>query len=474
MSSPHLIILGAGPAGYAAALHAADGGMKVTLVGDDDLGGTCLQRGCIPTKTLVATCDLLHRLKAAAKLGITMGEPPKGDWTRLSSRMGEVISLNVKGIEALLRGRHVTTLPGRGVLTGDREVRVAERTIKGDFVLLATGAVPIRPPSIPFDDRRIVTSDEALAWSDLPATLLVAGGGVIACELAFIFQTLGVEVTVVEMATRPIPMEDVESSGLIAREMKKRKIRFLGSTTIESLQVTEDGVACEVGGGSTITAERALVAFGRRAAGKELGLEALGVKLGRNGSVSVDPFLRTSLPGVYAAGDVTGQIQLAHAASAQAKRAVDHMLGRPVSILDPALIPRVTFTDPEVASIGMTEAQAREQHPVRTGSFQFRALGKAHALDALTGFVKVITDERDGRLLGVHIVGSHASELIHEAVVLMQQGANVRALTDAIHAHPTLSEAVFEAAEDALGHSIHKPPVPKAEPKEDLYERTAG
>lgn len=228
------------------------------------------------------------------------------------------------------------------------------------------------------------------------------------------------------------------------------------------------------GRGSTITAERALVAFGRRAAGKELGLEALGVKLGRNGSVSVDPFLRTSLPGVYAAGDVTGQIQLAHAASAQAKRAVDHMLGRPVSILDPALIPRVTFTDPEVASIGMTEAQAREQHPVRTGSFQFRALGKAHALDALTGFVKVITDERDGRLLGVHIVGSHASELIHEAVVLMQQGANVRALTDAIHAHPTLSEAVFEAAEDALGHSIHKPPVPKAEPKEDLYERTAG
>ena len=471
MKAPHLVVLGAGPAGYAAALYAADGGMEVTLVGSSDLGGTCLQRGCIPTKTLVATCDLLHRLDSAATMGIALDGKPRGDWPRLSSRMNEVISLNVKGIGALLQSRAVNALPDRGLLVDDRTVRVGDRTVKGDFVLLATGAAPIRPSGFRFDHRRVVTSDEALKWTDLPASLLIAGGGVIACELAFIFRTLGVEVTVVEMADRPIPLEDADSSAIITREMKKRKIRFLASTPIEALDVTDEGVKCRVGNGSTLTAERVLVAFGRRPEGADLGLEGLGVTLGRNGSVPVDAFLQTPLPGVYAAGDVTGQIQLAHAAAAQARRAVDHMLGRPVTPLDPAMVPRVIFTDPEVASIGLTEAQARERHKTRVGTFHFRSLGKAHALNAIVGFVKVIADAGDGRLLGAHIVGAHASELIHEAVVLMQQGADVHALTDAIHAHPTLSEAIFEAAEDAFGHSIHKPPATQPTPEEKLHER---
>ena len=467
MKALHLVVLGAGPAGYAAALYAADRGMEVTLVGSGDLGGTCLWRGCIPTKTLVATCELLHRLESAATMGIALEGKPRGDWAMLSSRMSDVIALNVKGIDALLQGRGVNALPDRGFLVGDRTVRVGDRTVKGDFLLLATGATPIRPPGFPFDHQRVVTSDEALKWADLPASLLIAGGGVIACELAFIFRTLGVEVTVVEMEDRPIPLEDADSSALITREMKKRKIRFLRSTRIEALDVMDDGVTCRVGNGSTLTAERVLVAFGRRPQGADLGLEGLGVTLGRNGSVPVNAFLQTSLPGVYAAGDVTGQIQLAHAAAVQARRAVDHMLGRPVTPLDPAMIPRVIFTDPEVASVGLTEAQARERHKVRVGTFHFRSLGKAHALNTLVGFVKVIADKRDGRLLGVHIVGAHASELIHEAVVLIQLGADVHALTDAIHAHPTLSEATYEAAEDALGHSIHKPP---ATPEEKFHE----
>lgn len=460
--SEHIIILGAGPAGYVAALEASDLGARVTLVGAEDVGGTCLHRGCIPTKTLVASCKVLTQARRSQEYGISLDGSIRPDWNALQARMGKVVRTNVSGVSGLLRNRAVETVEGRGRLVDDGggtlRVEVAGRVLDPGRILLCTGSRPVIPPMFQLDGERQSCSDDLLAWSALPRSLVIVGGGVIASELAFIFRSLDVDVTVVEMADRPLPQEDPEVSRVIAREMKKRRIRFIGGVAVDAVGDDGDQIVLHSRGGEVARAERVLVAVGRAPDTTGLGLEAAGLRPAGRGQVSVDEFMQTASPGLYAAGDLTGQCMLAHAASAQARVAVRHMLGRATDPYVDAHVPRVTFTDPEVASIGLTEAAARERHgDAMVGRFDLRALGKAHALGEIGGLVKLIGHPRTGELLGAHIVGAHAGELIHEPAALLARGCGLEAISGTVHAHPTLAEALQEAAEDALGGALHKP-----------------
>lgn len=457
--SKHIAIVGGGPAGYVAALHASDHGARVTLVGGGDLGGTCLWRGCIPTKSMVASARLLHQATRAAQYGLAGVHGACADWGSLRARAARISETNAKGIAALLANRGVRVVPGHARLAGPGRVETAEGPLDADAVILSTGSVPWIPSGFSVDGKVIGTSDDLLAWETLPASVLIVGGGVIACEFAFILDALGVSVTLLERLAEPLPAEEPEVRRTLLREMKKRGIRFRGGLDIEVLERTGTGVACRAGGEIVEQAERAVIAIGRVPCTDGLGLAEAGVAVGRRGEVLVDAHLCTNLPGVYAAGDVTAGLMLAHNASFQGRVAANHVLGLAPSTTADQAIPRVTFTDPEVASIGLGEAAARAQYgdAIGAGSFDLRGLGMAHALGELSGFVKVIVDRDARRVLGIHIVGAHASEMINEASVILNGGVTLDRLLGVVHAHPTLSEAIAEAAEAAArGHGTHQ------------------
>lgn len=467
--APHIIVVGAGPAGYVAAIEAKDQGARVTLVGVEDVGGTCLRRGCIPTKTLVASCKVLTQARRAAEFGLVLDGSVRADWDGLRGRMGKVVKTNERGIEELLRNRGVETVAGHGRIAGPATIRVDEKVIKGDQILLCTGSKPFVPDLFESDGKRVCSSDDVLRWETLPRSVVMIGGGVIACEFAFVFCALGMDVTMVEMADRPLPAEDPEISRVLAREMKKRKIRFVGGTAVTGLAKHADGVALYVAGDVVARGERAVVAVGRLPNTHGLGLEEAGIATGRRGEILVDDRMRTNVKGVYAAGDVTGKQMLAHAASAQARIAVRYMLGVETAPYVNENVPRVTFTDPEVASVGLDEETARERFgDARVGRFDLRSMGKAQALGELAGFVKLVGHPESARVVGAHIIGAHAADLIHEVAVLLSRDCDMQMLIDTVHAHPTLSEAIQEAAEDAIGHAIHKLRTTKESTNEQL------
>lgn len=454
-----LIILGAGPAGYVAALKASAAGLNVTLIGTHDTGGTCLQRGCVPTKTLISSCEVLEKIRRADHYGIRLSGTATPDWTGLRQRMAKVVTTMTGGVTGLLAQRGVTQVPGRARFVDRHTVELADSTrLQADYFLICTGSEPLRPSLFPFDGERIAASEDVLNWEYLPKSLVIVGGGVIACEFAFIFQTLGVDVTVIEAVDRPLPGEDRDISMLMAREMRKRKIRFVPSAVVDNVTLDTDSVACHQNGSQIAAAERVLVAIGRRPHTAGLQLESAGVRTGRRGEIEVDGVMRTSTPAIYAAGDVTAQLMLAHMAYAQAGVAVDHMLGRKPHGLITDNIPRVTFTLPEVASVGITEQAARDRGlDVLCGTFDFRALGKAHAMGELAGTVKVVANASNRQLLGVHMLGAHSGEMIHEAAIVLNRGGTVDEICSTVHAHPTLSEAILEAAEAVFGAATHKP-----------------
>lgn len=455
----HIVILGGGPAGYVAASHAAARGARVTLIDPHPLGGTCLHRGCIPTKTLVEVCNLLDKARRAEAYGLTLDGGIAADWPRLRDKAGQVIDTLGRGIDGLMADRKVEHIQGRGrVIDGHRVSVDGGEAIHADAVLIATGSSPIRPPGMAVDGQRIVTSDELLRWDDLPRSLLIVGDGVVACEFAFILQTLGVEVSLAAMGERPLPLLDHEIANVVAREMRKRGIEFLGGSRVERLEPGAEGVTAFADGQPLASAERALVAVGRRPNSAGMGLEEAGVRLGGRGEIVSDACLRTNLEGLYAVGDVNGRLALAHAASAQARLAVDHALGLEPEPLDDDCIPWAVFSMPEIGSVGLGEQAARARgHVISCGRFDLRGLGKAQAMGELTGMVKVVADRLSGRLLGLHLIGAHASDMVHEGAVLLRQGATVHAIAQTVHAHPTLSEAILEAAEDCLGQAVHKP-----------------
>ena len=455
----HIVIAGGGPAGYVAALHARDHGAEVTLVGGGDLGGTCVWRGCIPTKSLVASSKLLSQVRRGGQFGLTGTQDVAPDWAALRTRAQRIAATSAKGIKALLDSRGVRLIPGRASFIGAGTLATEAGTVNADYLLLCTGSRPLVPAGLAVDGGRIGTSDDLLNWETLPGSVLIVGGGVIACEFAFILAACGVTVTVLERLDSPLPGEEPEVRRVMMREMKKRGIRFAGGVEIERLEVNADAVDCKAGGTLIARAERAVIAVGRSPDVASLQTQRIGLALGERGEIVVDHHQRTAAPGVYAAGDVTGGLMLAHNASFQGRVAVNHMLGLSPDSVAGHAVPRVTFTDPEVASVGLGEQAARARYGagVCAGSFDLRGLGMAHALGELAGLVKVVADTATGRVLGVHIVGAHASEMINEAAVVVNAGVGAETLVGAVHAHPTLSEAIVEATEAALrGYSTHQ------------------
>jgi len=454
----HIVILGGGPAGYVAASHASAHGARVTLVDPNPLGGTCLNRGCVPTKVLVESCGLLEKVKRAGDFGLQVSGSVGGDWAAINRRSAAVIAMLGEGIERLMQDRNVTCLRGYGRLIDPETVRVGEEILRPDTVLICTGSSPIAPAQFNVDGETIGTSDDLLMWDSLPRSLMIVGSGIIACEFAFILNSLGVEVTVLASGPRLMSCADKDVSALLLREMRKRDIDVRLKCRAASIVHTARGVSAYADNRIACSAERALVAIGRQANTAHLGLENAGVRINEWDEIVVDEVLRSSVPRIYAAGDVNGRSGLAHAASAQAKLAVDHALRRDFSLLYDRAIPVAVFTHPEIAWVGRTEEEAlADGIDVASGKFDLRGLGRAHALGEISGFAKVVVDKGTGELIGLHLIGAHASEMVHEGALVLQRNGKASEVFATVHAHPTISEGILEAVEDALGQATHKP-----------------
>jgi dihydrolipoamide dehydrogenase len=467
-AEPHIAILGAGPGGYVAAIRAAQLGARVSVIEAQALGGVCLNWGCIPSKALLAVVELGDKVKKAASMGLQIGGAVTYDLPQMVVRKNQVVSGLVKGIATLFKAWNIEYVEGRGVLKERRGLHVmlnggGERSMTADAIIIATGSSWPNLPQFPIDGKQILTSQELLDLTTIPKRLLIVGGGVEGCEFASLYSGLGTEVTIVELLERVLPLEDEDISSTMARELKKRNVTVITGTTVERLDRHEHHLSAQLKGGATVEADVLLVSVGRGLNSRGIGLEDVGVQTGRRGEILVNAQMETSVPGIYAIGDVTGKAMLAHVASAQGKVAVENILGHRTS-MQYDVVPAGIFTLPEIGRVGLTEAQARERmetkgnapNGLKIGRFKYTALGKAQATGETTGFCKVIADASSGRILGVHIVGAHAADLIHEAALAMQLGATVSQVADTIHAHPTLAEGMMEAAEDADDKAIHQ------------------
>jgi dihydrolipoamide dehydrogenase len=456
-----LIIIGSGPGGYVAGIRAGQLGLKAAVVEKDPkYGGTCGLRGCIPTKALLHTASMLDEIRGAAGLGINVAEPVL-DIDKAQDRKQKVVDTNAKGVEYLFKKNKVTGIRGIGRLTGPNEVEVegadGKKTYGAKNIIIATGSVPRDIPIAPADGERILNSDHILELRKVPATLAVLGAGAVGTEFASIYASFGTKVTLIEMLPRVLPIEDEEVSAELQKALRKRGIEVMTGVKLTAAEKTENGVTLRLEGGKkdTVEAEMLLVAIGRRPVTENLGLEALGVELER-GYVKVNQFMQTAVPHIYAIGDVINTPWLAHVASFEGVLAVEHMAGQKVKPINYDRVPSCTYCEPEVASVGLTEAKAKERgYDVQTGKFPFSALGKARIVGKTEGFVKVVRDKKYDEVLGVHIIGVHATDLIAEACVALQMEGTDEELFRTMHAHPTLSEAVHEAAHAAHGSAIH-------------------
>ncbi len=455
-----VVIIGGGPGGYVAAIRAAQLGLKTALVERERVGGVCLNWGCIPTKALIRNADIVNLVKQGDYWGLSF-EGVSFDYARAYQRSREVVDRLVKGVEFLLSRNGVEVFAGDGYVAG-RDlvvVRPEGRELRTKNIIVATGGSPRSLPGLEPDGRRVLTSYHALNLRELPRSMVIVGGGAVGVEFAYIFRAYGVEVTILEMLPRLVPQEDEEVSAELERAFKKQGIKVMTGTKVEKAELTDGGVRLELSGpqgSSSLTAEQVLLGIGIVPNSQGLGLEEVGVELER-GWVKVDERMRTNVPGIWAIGDVTGKLALAHVASHQGIVAVETIAGlNPPPIKDYADMPRCTYCNPQVASVGLTEAQAREAgRQVRVGKFPFRANGKALGLGEAEGFVKVVADAEYGEILGIHMIGPEVTELISEGVLGRLLEGTPKEFGWAVHPHPTLSEALKEAALNVYGEAIH-------------------
>lgn len=457
-----IAVLGAGPGGYVAALRAAQLGAEVTVIEESEVGGTCLNWGCIPTKTLIASAEVLHKARNAHNFGLTLDGTVTPDIAKIVERKNKVVGVQVKGIRALFKSWGIRIVEGRGVISSPTKITAtlkdgsAEEVVT-DRIIIATGSRPARIPVFPFDGKRILSSDHAVNPDSIPASLLIVGAGVIGCEFAFIYKEFGSDVTMVEMMPRAVSTEDEEISAILEREMKKKKIRLIKDTCVQSVDVKDTGVSVRLSDGAVIEVEKVMVSIGRTVNSEHIGLEEVGIQKGGRGEILVDRGMQTNISGVYAVGDAVGGVMLAHLASKEGMVAAENAMGG-TSVVNYDVVPAAIFTSPEIGSVGLRESQAVEKgYRVKIGRFQCRALGKAHAMGEISGMFKIIADGDTDRILGAHIIGPHASDLIHEIALAMEKGLTVKDIAHTIHAHPTLSEGIMEAAEDVHGSAIHAP-----------------
>ena len=454
-------VIGGGPGGYVAAIRAAQLGMKVGLIERDKLGGICLNWGCIPSKALLKSAELYNSFKKAGDFGISFSDL-KFDFTKIIKRSRDVADRVSKGVEYLMKKNKIEVISGSAKLTGRNSIEVSKDgkvvdTIKTKFTLLATGGRPRSIPGVTIDRKKVITSTEAMTLPELPKALLVIGGGAIGIEFAYFYNSLGTKVTVVEMLPSVLPKEDKEITKLLESSLKKQGIEILTNAKVESVVVGND-VALKVStkdGVQELKGDVALMAVGVQGNVENLGLETLGVKVDK-GAILVDKFGKSNVEGIYAIGDVSGAPWLAHAASHQGIIAAEHLAGKAMHGFDRSNIPSCTYCQPQVASVGMTEEGAiAAGHRVKVGRFPFRPLGKAMAIGETEGIVKLVFDEKYGELLGAHIIGSEATELIAELGLARALESTNEELFRTMHAHPTLSEAIMEAAGDAFGQAIN-------------------
>ncbi len=456
-----VLIIGGGPGGYVAAIRAAQLGFKTAVIEKDQLGGVCLNWGCIPTKALLKNAEIYNHIKEADEWGITYSDL-KFDFTKIVKRSRDVALKNSKGVEYLFKKNKIEHISGFGFITGKGKVEVrkdgkpvAEVTAK--HIIIATGARPRSLPGVKFDGKKVISSTEAMMLNQVPKSMIIIGAGAIGIEFGYLYNTFGTKVTVVEMMPNILPIEDKELTKLLASNFKKQGIDILTETKVDTVKVGDEvSVTVDTASGKKeLKAEIALMAIGVQGNVENMGLENVGIKVEKSW-IQVDDFSRTNVEGFYAIGDVAGAPWLAHVASREGIICIEAIAGKGPEPIDYNNIPGCTYCQPQVASIGLTEEKAlAEGYQLKVGRFPFAASGKARAIGETDGLVKLIFDAKYGELLGAHILGSEATEMIAELGVAKSLEAISGTIAGTIHAHPTLSEAIMEAAEDAYGHAIH-------------------
>ena len=453
-----IIVIGSGPGGYVAAIRAAQCGKRVAIVEKADAGGVCLNWGCIPTKALVRSAQVYADCKAAATFGVTIEGEVKPDWTKMVERERMVATTMNKGVQFLLKKNNIDVIAGFGRLKAADIVEVEGVEYEADNIILATGARPRVMPFMPVDGKHIISSKEALVLPELPESMVVVGSGAIGSEFAYIYATLGVKVTIIEYMPQIMPLEDEDTAKAMERAFRKLRATVMTSTTVKQVSVNEAG-KCIIDiegkkGAQTIEADIVLSAVGIKSNIEDMGLEEVGIEIERD-KIKVNEHFKTNIDGVYAIGDIIATPALAHVASTEAIHCVEHICGLNPEPIDYSTIPSCIFTSPEVASVGMTEAQVKVADiDYKVGKFPYTASGKATAAGERDGFVKLIFDGEE-KLLGAHFVGHNVTEMIGEPTLAKVLGVNAHRIARTIHAHPSMHEAVMEAAEDALGCAIH-------------------
>ncbi|KAA3609768.1 MAG: dihydrolipoyl dehydrogenase [Calditrichaeota bacterium] len=461
MSQYDVIVLGSGPGGYVAAIRAAQLKMKTALVERDKLGGICLNWGCIPTKALLKSAEIFEEVKHAKSFGLKI-EKAEVDFPAVIKRSRVVAETNSKGIEFLMKKNGIDVVYGNGSFKSANTLEIEKDGKKSELsakhIIIATGGRPRTIPGIDIDGDKVITSKEAMVLEKQPKSLIVMGAGAIGAEFAYFYNSIGTDVTIVEMLDNVLPIEDSEISKVVERNFKKSKIKLHTGTKVESLKKTKTGVEVTVsakGKSEVLKADKALMAIGIQGNVENLNLEGIGVKNER-GFINVNEWYETNVKGVYAIGDIVGPPLLAHVASHEGLVCVEKFAGVETHAVDYNSIPGCTYCQPQVASIGMTEAKAKEAgYELKIGKFPYSASGKARAIGARDGMVKLIFDKKYGELLGAHIVGNEATELIGEIAMAKSLESTPVELAKTMHAHPTLSEMIMEAAADADDEAIH-------------------
>lgn len=453
-----IVVVGAGPGGYVAAIRAAQMGARAAVIEKKKVGGTCLNWGCIPTKALYYSSLTLSGARKAAEFGVNVGDITF-DLAKAVDRKDDVVKKLVGGVEQLLKGNGVELIRGDGFIESAGKVRVTKfdgtEEIGAKSIIIATGSEPAMIPAFNIDGKSVLTSTEMLSLKKVPESLLVIGGGVMGCEFATIFSTFGSKVMIVELLPTILSTEDKMVSRVIMKKFKDTGVSVLTEVSVDKVIVEERGVKTVLKDGREFLTEKVLVSIGRSFNSAGIGLEGAGVALDR-GKIVVNEKMETNVAGIYAIGDVTGKMLLAHVASVQGIVAVNNALGKNAS-MDYSAVPAGIFTDPEIASVGLREKDAAEKGiEITVGRFPYAASGKALGMGETEGFAQIVAEKGTEKVLGCSIVGAHATDLLGEVTLAVRSGAKVKDITETIHAHPTLPEIVLEAAEDVLGHAIHK------------------
>ncbi|MBI9092368.1 MAG: dihydrolipoyl dehydrogenase [Desulfobacterium sp.] len=472
-----VVVIGAGPGGYVAALRASALGANVTIIEKENVGGTCLNWGCIPSKIMKTTADMYLKFHEARDYGIEPAGDPRVDMANLMARKKRIIDSQRTGIHALLKKGKVAFEQGRGVVEGPNRVAVikadgTKKELPYDDLILATGTIPLNISTFPFDGNTILSSNHLLELDAIPESILIVGGGVIGCEFAFILSALGAQVTVVEAMDRLLPLDavDVSCSKIIQREMKKKKIKVITDRAVTQVEKTEQGATVTIGVSpfsdpakaakvkeQTVEVKQMAVCIGRAPLSGDMGLENIGLEPDDRGWIPVNEHMETPVKGVYAIGDILGpaRIMLAHVASHEAMVAADNIMGQNRTMAYHA-VPGAIFTMPEVGNVGLSEQEAKKKGlAVTCTSVNFRTLGKAQAMGEIAGEAKIVADEKSGRVLGVHITGPHATDLIAEGALAVTKGLTVSDIAETIHAHPTLAEIMGEVSLKGTGKALH-------------------